>query len=57
MSKINRAKELLIHDTISIMEISGMVGIEDALYFSRLFKKYTGVSPSAFRKKFGKSPW
>ncbi len=55
--KINRAKELLIHDTISISEISTMVGIEDSLYFSRLFKKYTDYSPSSFRETFGKNPW
>lgn len=57
MVKINRARELLIHDTISVTEISTMIGIEDPLYFSRLFKKYTDMSPSSFREKFGKSPW
>lgn len=57
MIKINRAKELLIHDTISITEISSLIGLEDALYFSRLFKKYTDLSPSVFRERFGKSPW
>ncbi len=57
MVKINRAKELLIHDTISVTEISTLVGIDDALYFSRLFKKYTDFAPSVFREKFGKNPW
>lgn len=57
MVKINRAKELLVHDTISISEISTLLGIEDALYFSRLFKKYTNMAPSVFRERFGKSPW
>ncbi|SHO47097.1 helix-turn-helix domain-containing protein [Anaerocolumna xylanovorans] len=57
MVKINRAKELLIHDTISVTEISTLVGIEDALYFSRLFKKYTNMAPSVFRERFGKNPW
>lgn len=55
--KIEHAKELLIHDTISITEVSSLVGIEDSLYFSRLFKKYTDMSPSSYRECFGKNPW
>lgn len=35
----------------SISEIAQMCGFEDALYFSRVFKKYYGCSPSNFAKK------
>ena len=34
----------------SIAEIGQLCGFEDALYFSRVFKKYLGVSPSEFAK-------
>ena len=35
----------------SISEIARMCGFEDALYFSRVFKKYYGCSPSNFAKR------
>lgn len=34
---------------IYMKEISAAVGIDDQLYFSRIFKKYYGVSPSEYR--------
>jgi AraC-like DNA-binding protein len=35
----------------AIAEIAQMCGFENALYFSRVFKKYFGCSPSQFVKK------
>jgi YesN/AraC family two-component response regulator len=35
--------------------VANEVGIEDPSYFSRLFKKYEGVTPSDFRKMIEKS--
>ncbi|MDO5545678.1 MAG: AraC family transcriptional regulator [Eubacteriales bacterium] len=35
----------------SISEIAHMCGFEDALYFSRVFKKYYGCSPTSYSKK------
>lgn len=35
----------------TIAEIAQMCGFEDALYFSRVFKKYYGCSPTQFTKK------
>lgn len=37
----------------TISEIAQMCGYEDALYFSRVFKKYFGCSPTNFSKKRG----
>ena len=31
-------------------QVALMCGIEDSFYFSRLFKKHTGLSPAAYRK-------
>ena len=39
-------------NTLSMKEISSMVGIDDQLYFSRLFKKCMGISPSEYGKKY-----
>lgn len=48
--RIKRAIELLRQpDSISIAEVAAQVGYADASYFSRIFKKRTGYSPSAIR--------
>lgn len=49
--RLEQSCELLKFTGLTVGEISESVGFSDALYFSRLFKKYTGVSPSVYRKK------
>lgn len=49
--RIERAKELLSTTDASICEISNSVGYEDQFYFCRIFKKYSNMSPSEYRKK------
>jgi AraC-like DNA-binding protein len=44
--KINKAKEFLQTKELSIKEIAFKLGFQDQYYFSRLFKKKTGMSPS-----------
>ena len=48
--RMQKARELIISTRDSIGSIAARVGYTDALYFSRRFKKYFGVSPSHFRK-------
>jgi AraC-like DNA-binding protein len=50
------AKVLLHQTDLSVGEVAAALGLFDASYFSRLFKKYAGVTPVAFRKKIEKSP-
>lgn len=50
--RLEKAKSLLDHATdIPIKETAALVGYEDALYFSKLFKKYYGSSPSDYVKR------
>ena len=49
--RIAMAKGYLENSTKNIAEISNEVGYENALYFSRLFRKYTGMTPTEYRKK------
>lgn len=49
--RISMAQSLLENTGQSISEIASSVGYENPLYFSRLFHKMTGVSPSTFRKQ------
>ena len=52
--RIAMAKGYLENSAKNIAEISNEVGYENALYFSRLFRKYTGMTPTEYRKKRGK---
>jgi two-component system response regulator YesN len=49
--RLEKAKELLRSTTLKTYEIAETVGVPDSAYFSRIFKKATGVSPLEFRKK------
>ncbi|MBP3913572.1 MAG: response regulator [Lachnospiraceae bacterium] len=48
--RIQRAKELLEDETMSIQEIAEIVGYNDYFYFTKVFKKVQGISPSKYRK-------
>ena len=49
--RIQRAKELLRDESISIQEIAEIVGYNDYFYFTKVFKKIEGISPSKYRKE------
>lgn len=48
--RIQKAKELLVDETLSIEAVAEMVGYNDYFYFTKVFKKNTGISPSKYRK-------
>lgn len=48
--RIKEAKILLKDPKLSIVAISSEVGYDDPSYFSKVFKKNTGISPNQYRK-------
>jgi AraC-like DNA-binding protein len=48
--RAERAKNLLNDTGFGVSEIAYKLGFENLGYFTRFFKKYTGTSPSAFRR-------
>jgi two-component system response regulator YesN len=53
--RLQKACELLSNSDYKIYEISSMVGIFDPGYFSQVFKKYYGLTPSEYRDKLSAS--
>lgn len=49
--RVQRAQQYLLNSDRSIAEIAGIVGIEDYNYFTRVFRKQTGITPSQYRRK------
>ena len=48
--RIARAKELIRQSRLRLTDISSMVGYDDQSYFTKVFTKTVGVSPSEYRK-------
>ena len=49
--RIEKAKQLLVSTELPIYTIAERIGIEDYNYFTKVFKKETGLTPSSFRKQ------
>lgn len=49
--RIDEAKEILANTYFKSYEVAEQVGFSDESYFSRMFKRYTGMRPNEFRKK------
>ncbi|MFV0363643.1 MAG: PocR ligand-binding domain-containing protein [Suipraeoptans sp.] len=47
--RIEESKRLLSNTEFAIIDIAIAVGFEDQSYFSKVFKKYTGMTPKQFR--------
>lgn len=51
MLRVKKAKELLTNSNLTVKEVCFMVGYKDPNYFSRIFKKKIGMTPSEYIKK------
>ncbi len=49
--RIENAQELLAGTQLPVQDIASICGIDDAAYFTRLFKMKTGLSPRQYRKE------
>jgi transcriptional regulator GlxA family with amidase domain len=50
--RIEEAKQLIETETAGIDDVGFKVGYEDPTFFRRLFKRQTGITPAAYRRKF-----
>jgi AraC family transcriptional activator of pobA len=48
--RITKAEEMLKHSEATVGEIANAIGCENAAYFTKLYKQYTGMTPSEARK-------
>ncbi len=48
--RLDKAKRLLTSTMLSVAEIAEAAGYENSYYFSRMFKKHTGRTPTQIRK-------
>lgn len=46
--RIEKAKEFLTANSMSVSTVARLVGYDDPLYFSRVFRKSTGIAPHKF---------
>lgn len=54
LKKIEKAKFLIENSNKSLSEISDKLGLEDSSYFTKVFKKYEGITPKQYRDMFKK---
>lgn len=50
--RINAARHLLENDLKTVREVCRKVGYEDLNFFRKLFKRYTGLTPTTYRDRF-----
>lgn len=48
--RIKKAIELLKDDIIKIYQVAELVGFKDSRYFSSIFKKYIGITPTEYKE-------
>ena len=53
--RVEKSKALLQDPSIPLTDVSNLVGFEDQSYYTRVFKKMTGMTPGRFRKSLGKN--
>ncbi|MEG0377823.1 MAG: phosphoenolpyruvate hydrolase family protein [Eubacterium sp.] len=49
--RIHKAEKLLREENLRVAEVAELVGYQDVAHFSKMFKKYTGVSPKTVKHK------
>lgn len=55
-ARLTKAKDLLLNHEINIADVAYLSGYNDPSYFSRIFTKEMGITPSEFRYKNKNGP-
>ena len=55
ISRLNLSKRLLADFNLPVSAVAERSGIEDASYFTRFFRKWTGMTPTGYRNSIEKS--
>ncbi|NMT63088.1 AraC family transcriptional regulator [Marinobacter orientalis] len=50
--RIEKATELLRNNSASVIDVCWAVGFHDASYFTKMFQRHTGMTPSGYRHKW-----
>jgi two-component system, response regulator YesN len=50
--RMEKARELLKDRNLKVADIAGQVGFKDGEYFAKVFRKFTGMTPSEYRERF-----
>jgi len=51
--RMENAIQALTHTDATMQQVAAGVGYDDAFYFAKLFKKYTGMTPKQFKQRAG----
>jgi len=51
--RIERSKTVLLDNSIPLVDVAFLMGFEDQSYFTKVFKRMTGVSPGRYRESRG----
>lgn len=55
--RVEKAKDMLRDETLSVSQIAVGCGFADQSHMSRVFRKFTGIPPSAWRRLHVDGPW
>lgn len=53
-SKIQEAKYLFLNTNYSVLEISTLLSFNDQSYFTKIFKRYAGITPKKYSLSYDK---
>jgi AraC-like DNA-binding protein len=53
--RLEKARQLLLTTTLTITDITYHIGYSHVTHFTSMFKKETGITPGAWRKKYKES--
>lgn len=54
--RMENAKQMLLNRSLRVSQVARMTGYDDCSYFSKAFRKYTGMMPSEYQQQAGGTP-